>query len=161
MGARPGGAGEAPDILDQCLLGPQITISQDEAPSLKEKGWVEGWPTRFVAGRRDLYSELPCESEARLAAMAARIAPPDRWTINPHFVRGTFYQEQRIDPCLCATESPHTSDRVGTQMVWRSDQNQFHARQDMRTCCRGAVGWCDGPRPAADALLSADIVPTL
>ena len=108
MGARPGGAGEAPDILDQCLLGPQITISQDEAPSLKEKGWVEGWPTRFVAGRRDLYSELPCESEARLAAMAARIAPPDRWTINPHFVRGTFYQEQRIDPIfMCNRKPPH------------------------------------------------------
>ena len=98
MGARPGGAGEAPDILDQCLLGPQITISQDEAPSLKEKGWVEGWPTRFVAGRRDLYSELPCESEARLAAMAARIAPPDRWTINPHFVGGTFYHGHRFHP---------------------------------------------------------------
>ena len=93
MGARPGGAGEAPDILDQRLLGPQITIAQDEAPSLKEKGWVEGWPTRFVAGRRDLYSELPCESEARLAAMAARIAPPDRWTINPHFAKGTFHKE--------------------------------------------------------------------
>ena len=108
MGARPGGAGEAPDIPDQCLLSPQITIAQDEAPSLKEKGWVEGWPTRFVAGRRDLYSELPCESEARLAAMAARIAPPDRWTINPHFVRGTFYQEQRFDPIfMCNRKPPH------------------------------------------------------
>ena len=98
MGARPGGAGEAPDILVQRLLGPQITISQDEAPSLKEKGRIEGWPTRFLAGRRDLYPELPCESEARFAAMAARIAPPDRWTINPHFARGTFYQGQRFDP---------------------------------------------------------------
>ena len=60
MGARPGGAGEAPDILDLCLLGPPITISQRKSSFSEEKRGIEvfGQPVLWPGGATSIQSCL-------------------------------------------------------------------------------------------------------
>ena len=82
-----------------------------------------------------LYSELPCESEARLAAMAAEDSSAShRWTINPHFVTATFWVEPPFNPFSGKIETLYIFDIVGTWTVQRNYQTRLYTEPDMRTC---------------------------
>ena len=72
--------------------------------------------------------------------MAAGITPPNRWTINPHFVTKSFQTTLRIYSALSGIKAFHLFRYRTQQILQRGSQNTQDGMQDMRTCFRGVDG---------------------